>query len=121
MCSLYPWVNKYKRFPIGHPLIITENFDLIDKNNHPYEGLIKCLVLPPRALYHPVLPMRSGGKLLFPLCGMCAHARLDEDCACIDNDRQFWGTWTTVEVYKALDLGYRVIDVAEVYHYQASF
>ena len=26
VCSLYPWVNKYGKYHIGHPVIITENF-----------------------------------------------------------------------------------------------
>ncbi len=36
--SLYPFVNKYKKYPIGHPTVITENFGDINK----YEGLVKC-------------------------------------------------------------------------------
>ena len=37
-CSLYPWCNKYGRYPLGHPKIITENFAPIDQ----YFGLVKC-------------------------------------------------------------------------------
>ena len=62
--SLYPWCNKMTRTVIGHPRIITENFDDISA----YFGLIKCTVLPPRGLFHPVLPYRTQGKLMFPLC-----------------------------------------------------
>ena len=29
--SLYPYVQKYGQFPIGHPKIITENFEQVDK------------------------------------------------------------------------------------------
>ena len=25
-CSLYPYTNKYCAYPVGHPLVITENF-----------------------------------------------------------------------------------------------
>ena len=39
--SLYPFVCKYGRFPVGHPKIITEKFEQITKDNHPYEGIIK--------------------------------------------------------------------------------
>ena len=35
--SLYPWTNKYARYPVGHPRIITRNFDLI----HEYFGIAK--------------------------------------------------------------------------------
>ena len=50
ICSLYPYVNKYGKNPIGHPKIITENFEQLTKDNRPYEGVIKCKVLPPTAL-----------------------------------------------------------------------
>lgn len=42
--SLYPWVNKTGKIPVGHPEIITENFRVLED----YEGLIKCKVIPPR-------------------------------------------------------------------------
>ena len=29
--SLYPWAQKYCAYPIGHPKLITENFDDINK------------------------------------------------------------------------------------------
>lgn len=61
VCSLYPFVLKYKPIPMGHPEIITENFENISN----YFGLIQCQVLLPRSLYHPVLPYRHGEKLLF--------------------------------------------------------
>jgi hypothetical protein len=37
--SLYPYVQKYGTFPIGHPEIITENFDACIDN---YFGLVFC-------------------------------------------------------------------------------
>ena len=42
--SLYPFINKTGKIPLGHPTIITEDFDSIDT----YEGLIKCKILPPK-------------------------------------------------------------------------
>ena len=40
--SLYPYVQKYCRYPVGHPILITENFgNVLD-----YFGLIKCKILP---------------------------------------------------------------------------
>ena len=41
--SLYPYVNKTKVYPTGHPTIIRENFQPISN----YFGLIKCKVLAP--------------------------------------------------------------------------
>ena len=66
--SLYPHVNRSKTVPTGHPKIITDNFDE-DVSN--YFGLIQCTVLPPRALFHPVLPYRTQNKLMFALCKTC--------------------------------------------------
>lgn len=40
--SLYPYVNKTKRYPIKHPTIIREDFQDI----HNYFGLIKCMSFP---------------------------------------------------------------------------
>ena len=41
--SLYLYIQRYGSFPIGHPEIITENFE--------YFGLINCSILPPNNLY----------------------------------------------------------------------
>ena len=108
VCSLYPYVNKYGKYPIGHPKIITENFQQLTKDNRPYEGVIKCEVLPPISLYHPILPYRACGKLMFPLCRTCAETTNKEICHHEANQRVLKGTWVTDELYKALDLGYKV-------------
>ena len=63
--SLYPWVNKNCTYPVGHPVIMKEPAS-VDLSQ--YFGLVKCTVLPPYGLYLPVLPYRSNGILLFPLC-----------------------------------------------------
>ena len=89
--SLYPAVMKYKRFPIGHPVRIINKFKGIMSepctgnciyNNcegeHlkvPYFGVIKAKFIPPENLYHPVLPVRVNGKLMFPLCYKCAEKK----------------------------------------------
>ena len=65
--SLYPFVNKTKKYAVSHPTIIRANFQPISN----YFGLIKCKVLAPANLYHLVLPVRAKGKLFFPLCKQC--------------------------------------------------
>ncbi len=70
--SLYPAVNAKKQYPVGHSQIY-RNFDSLDN----YFGFVKCTVLPPRGLYHPVLPCRCHGKLMFLLC--CACVRVEPD------------------------------------------
>ena len=46
--SLYPYVQKYKKFPHGHLTIITE---FTSKDTQSYFGLVKCRVLPPRNFF----------------------------------------------------------------------
>lgn len=115
VCSLYPWVNKYGKYPIGHPKIIQEDLN-VDKLQD-YEGLIKCTVLPPFGLLHPVLPYRVKGKLLFPLCRTCAEEGAKK---CIHNqkERQLRGTWVTDEVKKAVEMGYQITEIREVWHFE---
>jgi len=75
-------------------------------------------VRPPRGLYHPCLPMRSGGKLLFPLCNRCAREESPNPCMCPDSLRDLVGTWATVEIESAIRVGYSVIKLYEVYHFK---
>jgi hypothetical protein len=107
--SLYPWAQKYCAYPVGHPKLITENFDEI--NN--YFGLVKCQILAPNNLYIPVLPVRSNGKLIFALCRSCGE---NQNVICNHNEQEriFEGTWVTEEVKKALQRGYRLIKIFEV-------
>ena len=110
--SLYPWVNKYSQYPVGHPDIITSDFQPIGS----YFGIAKVKVLPPRGLYHPVLPFRANDKLLFPLCKTCALSRISM-CRHNDEERSMIGTWCTPELEVAMEKGYRVLKIYEVYHF----
>ena len=119
--SLYPWVNKTKEYPLGHPTILyePENQDLAS-----YFGLALVTILPPRRLFHPVLPVRHGGKLTFPLCMACVRTEQPKDmfersarCHHANQDRQLQGTWCTPELEKAVELGYQLIRIHEVWHF----
>ena len=112
--SLYPPVNRSKTVPIGHPETITENFD---ENISNYFGLVKCTVLPPRGLFYPVLPYRTQGKLMFALCKTCADTCNQTPCTHTESQRAIQGTWCTVEVMKALEKGYRILQIHEVWHF----
>ena len=111
--SLYPYVNKTKVYPTGHPTIIRENFEHISN----YFGFIKCKVLAPANLYHPVLPVRAKGKLFFPLYKQCVMDNSSE-CRHSEEERSFWGTFTTIEVEKALEKGYKILEIHEVWHFE---
>ena len=112
--SLYPWCNKNTRNVVGHPQIITENFADIST----YFGLIKCTILPPRGLLHPVLPYRTPENLMFPLCKTCADTKNQNPCTHTDQERAIRGTWCHVEVMKAIEKGYVVLNIHEVWHWE---
>ena len=116
-CSLYPSVQFYRSYPTGFPTKIFKP----EKYDKSWYGLIKCKVLAPRKLYHPVLPQRikvdSYEKLIFTLCKMCAETRNQNECNHTDTQRSFICTWTTDEVSKAVDKGYKVLEVYEVWHF----
>lgn len=108
VCSLYPYVCKTGTFPVGHPTVMTEGFSIAELEHRKYNGLIRCTVLPPRGLFHPVLPSRFNGKLVFALCRTCAEKQL-YSCAHGDAERCIKGDWVTLELYKAMQQGYKVI------------
>nr|XP_015840028.1 PREDICTED: uncharacterized protein LOC103315075 isoform X1 [Tribolium castaneum] len=119
VCSLYPFVNKYGKYPLGHPTKIYVGGNECSKVNiNNFEGLIKCSVLPPTNLYHPVLPYRSNGKLTFPLCRTCVDNMNQEICNHDDAGRVFVGTYVADEIKKALELGYQIVEIYEMWEYQ---
>ena len=48
--SLYPYVNKTKTYPVGHPEIWVHPED---QDIGSYFGIAKVKILPPPHLYHP--------------------------------------------------------------------
>ncbi|XP_071581882.1 uncharacterized protein [Temnothorax nylanderi] len=127
VCSLYPYVLKTGAFSIGHPdIFIGEECRALigtapNYNFDSLEGLIRCRVLPPRDLFHPVLPYRVRGKLLFALCRSCCETFSQAACT-HDNpaDREFEGTWVSVELRKAVEKGYLVTKVSEIWQYKVA-
>lgn len=87
-------ISREVFFPIGHPKRITSDFQSLDQ----YFGCVKCTVIPPKDLYLPLLSERSDGKLMFPT-------------------RRMSGTWTTVELIKAEQLGYVIEEIEEILHF----
>ena len=116
-CSLYPTVQYYQKYPIGHP---TKIFNP-EKHDRSWYGLIKCKMIAPRKLYHAVLPQRikvdNYEKLIFTLCKRCAETRNQNKCDHSDNERSFIGTWTTDEVNEAIKKGYKVLETYEVWNF----
>lgn len=141
--SMYPYVQYYKPYPVGHPDILTYSKGVCyntngDRDDPDYVefsydslhkrildgtlfGLVKCSILPPRGLYHPVLPckidVKKTVKLIFGLCRSCMKDQITE-CTHMDDDRVIHGTWTTIELQKALQKGYKLTEITEVYHWK---
>ena len=134
ICSLYPFVNATCGYPWGHPDSVmtrreivqsaTEGQSLTNVANHVF-GIIKCRVIAPRDLWLPVLPCKVDGKLVFTLCHACSQ-QLDhhggrplEDAQCVhaETDRSFWGTFCSPELQLAIEKGYMILDISEVWHW----
>ena len=120
--SLYPWVNKTCEYPLGNPIII---FNPTVEEFPDYFGLAKVTILPPSKLFHPVLPVRSGGKLTFPLCAACVRdeqgrplLKRSATCRHSKRERMLQGTWCTPEINEALKVGYELKEVHEVWHFE---
>jgi len=97
-------------FPIDHLDILVgeECSTLIDTAPNfdftSVEGLLRCQVLPPRNLFHSILPYRTRGKLLFALCRTCCETF--SQIACTHDEpaeRAFEGTWVSCELRKAIE------------------
>ena len=119
--SLYPWVNKNCQYPIGHPTINTQP---VDQRIYSYFGLALVEILPPTGLYHPVLPVRCNQKLTFPLCRSCVEEEQEKPllqrthyCTHSDAERMLRGTWCTPELIKAIEKGYTLIKIHEVWNF----
>ena len=137
-CSLYPFALKYFSYPKGHPKRTTFGFLPLERTrcheipcsffgklcpgehiSLPYVGVIKVKILPPQNLYHPILPTRCNGKLMFPLCLNCAkNENVRGECHCTHAERCIEDTWCTPEVNAALTVGYKIITIYEILHWE---
>ena len=143
--SLYPDVMKNNRFPVGKPVKISTNFDheayagtpytcqssickycqVKGKKDgihvrYPFFGSVKCKILPPQDLKHPVLFLKHNKKLKFPLCYTCAINESQKKCDHKDKQRSFIGTFCTPEIETALNVGYKIVKLYEILHFQES-
>uniref|UniRef100_A0A914HP88 DNA-directed DNA polymerase n=1 Tax=Globodera rostochiensis TaxID=31243 RepID=A0A914HP88_GLORO len=127
--SLYPFVNFTTCYPVGHPTVHVLNEDVAwtTSADNPYPlALLKVWVVPPRKIDVPVLPVKVGERLCFPLCIKCAKeyptGGVDDNYHCEhgDNQRGWVSTCTSLELNVALDEGYRVTKVFRVLEYNES-
>ncbi|KAL3109569.1 hypothetical protein niasHT_011207 [Heterodera trifolii] len=126
--SLYPYVmQKVNRFPVGNPRVLTREVLLRPPTtplpwnapeNNIFRGLLLVRVLAPRNIRVPLLGYRTkDGRFTFPLCAWCADRRQQRPCRHGDDKRSWVTAYTHVELNKALQLGYVVTDLFEVWDY----
>lgn len=99
--SLYPTVQFYDYLPYGKPKKFT--FDAGEKPDiSKYFGFVECDITPPKDLLVPLLGGKSNGKFCFGL------------------DKMEKAVVPTPELMKALELGYKIDRVYEIYHFKKS-
>ena len=123
--SMYPSVMFEEEMSVGHPEVIMKPPWIPGTRTFPYRGYAHVKVLPPPkgSLPFGLLPYRVEQKkpksqvLAFPLCGACCRAFADPPCEHSEEERTFEGMFTTIELQFAMDHGYQVLEVFEVYHW----
>ena len=116
--SLYPYVCKNKHYPIGHPRCLLEPaLQELGTDITKFEGIIKCTVLPPRGLHVPLLSAHVNGKLMFVLCKTCAESENQGRSTHSTQQRSLTGTWVSVELQRAVQLGYVILTIFEAWQY----
>ncbi|XP_034250240.1 uncharacterized protein LOC117650752 [Thrips palmi] len=115
--SEYPNANLRSIYCLGHPTIYLEG----DPNVPPldqWNEVAKITILPPRDLYLPVLGYKAKGRLMFPLCRSCVEEDSQELCRHEEpDDRKLTGTWCSPEIKMAVQKGYKIISLHELYNY----
>ncbi|KAG8141380.1 hypothetical protein E2320_007003 [Naja naja] len=94
----------------------TSLYSFVNKNKQ-YFGFAKFKVYTLSGLYFPVLPHKSGG-LMFSLCATCTEKQQITECLHNDEERALTGTWCTVELNVAVEKGYRIAEIYEVWHFE---
>ena len=112
--SFYPFICKRGKFPLAHLKLYVGESECREFSRQNYEnftakveGLVFCKILPPRNLFHPVLPIKMHNKLIFGLCRTCCEETNQGACMHEDeNLRCFEGTWVSLELKKAVEKGF---------------
>ena len=119
--SFYPLLNKYCEYPVGFPVVY---LNPSNQDMHSYFGLALVDVIAPERLFHPVLPVREGGKLMFPQCASCVKKEHEKPwlergnmCCHSTKERTLRGTWTTLELQKVVETGCHIVNIHEVWHF----
>ena len=123
--SLYPYVMAHTEFPVGHPEIWRGDYSCcnllsdLKPRNVPFIGVCLVRVLAPRGLMVPYLPHKIDGKLMFFMCRECSlrGAIQHRPCTHTELERSLVDTYTSIDMYTAIRLGYDVVEYFELWHY----
>jgi hypothetical protein len=104
VCSLYPYVCAMKELPMGFPQILHSNIDknrLHPSSTQPYWGYAQILIECPCQELIGLLPSRDTKtkRLQFDLFTKM-------------------GIWHTEEIYFAIQHGYKILHIYQVYHWE---
>jgi len=112
--SLYSYICKYFKFPIGHSVIHVGDAFADKQACLKKDGLIKCTIAPPKYLYHSVLSFQY--KMLSSLCRSCVleQNRTSECQHFSDAERCLDGTWIIDEVRLAVNKRYKILEIQEL-------
>ena len=80
----------------------------------------KCRVLPPKKVYHPVLPYKSNSKIMFLLCSACADTTNQFKSTHYDVGRCMFGKYFMDESRKAIEIGYGLVNLIEFWEYEVT-
>ena len=98
---MFPFVMSDPRYfyPIKEPTVLIKGRDTLMPIDKVF-GVMKVLIEAPDNLYFPILPERSTNhnKVMYHLKTMT-------------------GTWSSVEIQKAVRVGYKILDVYEQHHF----
>ena len=119
--SLYPTVNFYDIYGKGHLITISDDTlnelrninKFIEKvNNNEYLGFIECDITPPDDLYFPVLPEKQMTYKDGP-----NGKRIKVSEKLIFDLKRKKGVWTSMEIKKAIQLGYKITKLYCIKYY----
>ena len=88
-------------------------------------AIIKCKILPPSKLYAPFLGYRAKSilsgtyEVIYGLCRTCMDERNLQLCNHSECEREIIGTWTSCEIQHALELGYKITKMIDVWEYDS--
>ena len=95
-------------------MVVSRDFKELDE----YWGLIKALVLPPKGLLVPVLPIKAkDGRLIFTCCYSCSESTSSEPCKHEDSERALLGIWFSEELKVAVRKKYVVLHFCQIWHF----